>query len=139
MSRSGLTMKLVQKGLERGAAGRIAEGLAASGLIDERTMAEGLVETTLARRGAGKRMLVNRLRAKGIDGKTAGAAIEKITKESGYDATASALELARRKLRTMGDRLDAQAKQRRLYGLLARRGFEADVCREVVERVVGEG
>jgi regulatory protein len=138
MSRSMLTTKLLQRGLERGHAARIAEELCQSGLIDEKAFAESLVETTLARKGAGKRLMLNRIRSKGIDGRTAGAAVEKITSEAGYDATEAALNLARRKVRAMGDRLDVQAKQRRLYGLLARRGFDADVCRDVVARVAGE-
>jgi regulatory protein len=136
MSRTMLATKLVQRGLDRGAAGRIAEELSASGLIDERAFAESVVGTTLARKGAGKRLLLNRVRAKGIDSRTASAAVERVTGESNYDAMESALELARRKLRVMGDRLDAEAKQRRVYGLLARRGFDADVCRSVMERLL---
>ena len=30
-------------------------------------------------------------------------------------------------------------KPARLYGLLARRGFDAEVCREVVRKVLGPG
>ncbi|HVU62585.1 MAG TPA: RecX family transcriptional regulator, partial [Phycisphaerales bacterium] len=124
MSRSMLVGKLVQRGLERGAAARIAEELSARGLIDERAFAEGVVASTLARKGAGKRLLLNRVRAKGVDARTAGDVVEKVTGESGYDAMEAALELAGRKLRVMGERLDGQATRRRLQGLLARRGVE---------------
>ncbi len=136
MSRAMLSSKLRQRGLDQPAATRIAEDLAARGVIDERAFAEGLVESTLARKGAGKRLLTTRLRARGIDSRTAGQAVERVTTESGYDARASALELASRKLRTIRPGLAPDAKRRRLYGLLARRGFDADICREVVEQVL---
>lgn len=136
MSRAMLTNKLAQRGLARPAAARIAADLQAAGLIDEKSFAEGVVGSTIARKATGSRLLVNTLRAKGIEGKMAASAVEKVTRESDYDPRAAALDLARRKNRTMGTRLDAQARQRRLYGLLARRGFDSELCREVVETVI---
>jgi len=138
MSRSMLVSKLRQRGLEQGPATRIAEDLAARGVIDERAFAEGVVETTLARKGAGKRFLTTRLRSRGIDSRLADQAVDRVTAASGYDARAAALELARRKLRTMPERLDRDARRRRLYGLLARRGFDAEICRGVVEELLKE-
>jgi SOS response regulatory protein OraA/RecX len=54
------------------------------------------------------------------------------------DPLGPALDLARRKLRTMGGRVEEQAAARRIYSLLARRGFDPDVCRGVTNRVVGD-
>ncbi len=136
MSRVMLTTKLTQRGLPRPAAARIAADLQAAGLIDEKSFAEGVVGSTISRKATGTRLLVNTLRAKGIEGKMAAKAVEKVTREADYDPRAAALDLARRKHRTMGTRLDPQARQRRLYGLLARRGFDAELCREVVATVV---
>jgi regulatory protein len=136
MSKSMLSQKLAQRGLPRPDATRIAAELQTAGLIDEKRFAEGVVETTLARKATGTRLLVNTLRAKGIEGKMAAKAVDKVTQESDYNPREAALALARRKLRVMGTRLEPQAKQRRLYGLLARRGFDAELCREVVATVI---
>jgi SOS response regulatory protein OraA/RecX len=64
--------------------------------------------------------------------------VERIAAESGYDPRAAATDLARRKLRTLARKPDEQAKQRALYALLARRGFDSDLCRDVVRTVLGE-
>jgi regulatory protein len=136
MSRSMLTNKLTQRGLARPAATRIAADLEAAGLIDEKSYAEGVVGSTISRKATGTRLLVNTLRAKGIEGKMAAKAVEKVTRENEYDPRAAALDLARRKNRVMGARLDGPTRQRRLYGLLARRGFDAELCREIVETVI---
>lgn len=138
MSRAMLVTKLRQRGLDPGAAVRIAEDLAAKGMINEKVFAEAIAETTIARRGEGKRRIVNRLRTKGIAGRMAGEVVERVAGEAEYDERQAALDLARRKARSMSERVAPEAKARRLYGLLARRGFDADVCREVVRTVCGE-
>jgi len=135
MSRAMLINKLRQRFLPPALAARIAEDLVARGILNEKSFAEGLVETTISRKAAGKRLLVTRLRSKGIHQRLATDSVEKVTTESGYDAREAALDLARRKLRSMG-RLNPEQRQRRLYGLLARRGFDSDLCREIVDRLV---
>ncbi len=136
MTRSMLVTKLRIRGLESAQALRIAEEMAEKGMIDERRFAQGVVLSDIARRGKGKRMMVNRLRAKGIDARMAGEVVERVTEDEGYDPRAAALDLARRKARSM-QRLDREARQRRLYGVLARRGFDAELCRDVIRQVLG--
>lgn len=49
---------------------------------------------------------------------------------------AGALKLAQRKVRTLGTRVDKLAASRRVYALLARRGFDPETCREVTREAV---
>ena len=141
MSRAMLTTKLRQRGLAPNLSARIAEDLAAAGMIDEKRFAEGLAETTLARRAVGTRLLANKLRAKGINQRTAGEVADRVAMEIGYDPKAAATDLARRKLRSLSRRstpADPQSRQRALFSLLARRGFDSDLCRQVVRTVLAE-
>lgn len=161
VSRGGLIVKLQRKGRGRsgsrgeggGAAGidlatatRIADDLQAKGFLDDRRYAESVVAAELRRKPAGARLLEMKLRAKriepGVAREVVAAAIaEQRTnlRDRDEDPLAPALDLARRKLRTMdggGGRVDEQAAARRIYSLLARRGFDPDVCREVTRRAI---
>ena len=138
MSRVMLITKLRQRGLDSGPAARIAEELAAAGMIDEKRFAENVAEVALARRTHGTRRVALKLRAKGIDFRTAAQTVDRIAAESGYDARAVATDLARRKLRSLARKPDPDARQRALYSLLARRGFDSDLCRDVVRQVLSE-
>ena len=138
MSKSMLISKLRQRGLDSGPAGRIADELAASGIIDEKRFAEGIAEVTLARRVFGTRRVSLKLRAKGITSRTADEVVDRVAAESNYDQRAAALAIAQRKLRSLTRKPDPQARQRALYSLLARRGFDSELCREVTRTVLGE-
>lgn len=139
MTRSMLITKLRQRGLATAASDRIADELVASGMIDEKRFAEGLAETTIARRAFGTRRVSLKLRAKGITTRTADEVVDRVAAESNYDQRAAALAIARRKLRSLTRKPDPQARQRALYSLLARRGFDSELCREVTRTVLGEG
>lgn len=138
MSRSMLITKLRQRGLAPSASDRIADELVASGMIDEKRFAEGIAETTINRRAFGTRRVSLKLRAKGITTRTADEVVNRVAAESNYDQRAAALAIARRKLRSLTRKPDPQARQRALYSLLARRGFDSELCREVTRTVLGE-
>ncbi|MBC7879165.1 MAG: hypothetical protein H7Y59_18505, partial [Anaerolineales bacterium] len=38
-----------------------------------------------------------------------------------------------------GDKLTPDVKRRRLYGLLARRGYDSDICRKVIDKLMKPG
>lgn len=136
MSRQMLATKLRQRGLDQPAAVAIANDLAAKGLIDESKLAEHLVETEIARKPAGSRLLMAKLRQRGIDARTAKTAVDTATSSEDYNALEQALTLGRKKLRVMPQRLDTAARKRRLYAQLARRGFDADVCAKAVSKLI---
>ena len=77
-------------------------------------------------------MLREKLVRRGIDEKT----IDEKLRESraGSDPVADAMRLATKKLAAMCGH-DATTQRRRLWGLLARRGFEEDVVQTVIEKL----
>lgn len=138
MSRAMLITKLRTRGLPPAPCSRIADELVASGLINEERFAEGVAETTLARRAFGTRRVALKLRAKGINTRTAGEVVGRVARDTGYDDRAAALDIARRKARSLARKPDPKARQAALYALLARRGFDPEICREVTKTVLGE-
>lgn len=135
MSKRTLVAKLKRRGVDEPGAARIADDLASKGILDEAAFAEGVLHAELARKPAGKHLLSARLRARGVEDAVARKAVADAVADPSYDPRAGALELARRKLRTMSARLEPDAVRRRLYAALARRGFDPDVCRWAVDRV----
>jgi regulatory protein len=96
------------------------------GLVDDRSYAAGR-SASLARSGASRRAIAERLRAKGVDAETIRGALE------GASDLAAACALARR--RRLGPyRPEAQRRAFREKDLaaLARAGFPLDVVREVL-------
>jgi regulatory protein len=137
MSKKQLEMKLTRRGLERGRAQAVADELESRGVLNDAAFAHAAAAGELSRKPAGKSLLVNKLRSKGVDEKTARRAVEDVVKDREYDAMSGAMELAKRKMRSLA-RLEPAVAERRLYGQLARRGFEAEVCRAVVKSVLGK-
>jgi regulatory protein len=139
MSRRTLLFKLRQRGLDEVSAAAIADELAAKGILNEASFAEGVVHAELTRKPAGKHLLMARLRQRGVEDAAARKAVTRAVEDPSYDARAGALDLARRKRRTMSPRLEPEAVRRRLYAALARRGFDPDVCRWAIDRVERPG
>lgn len=103
------------------------------GLLDDAKLATRVAEG-LAGRKTGVRRIEQKLRASGVQEKVARSAAKKAA--SARDASADAEAFALTRLKRLPDKLDKQAKRRRLFGQLARRGFEMDIAREIVERLV---
>jgi regulatory protein len=106
------------------------------GLLDDRKLAESLVRKQMGAKPAGKRVLVAKLRQRGIPGATAEEAVKQGT--AGRDELADAVDLARRKARLFKAGEDPQVARRRLFAYLARRGFDGAICRAAVGRVTGD-
>ena len=132
VSRQRLIERLRRKGHAPEAAAAVADELAAKGLIDDAAFAATIAAS--ASRRAGKRLVESKLRARGIDRATAAKASTDAAKER--DALQDALALGRTRFKRMSDRLTPDAKRRRLYGLLARRGYDSDVCRQVIDTLM---
>lgn len=134
-SRGQIIDKLTQRGTPRPMAVRVAQELAEIGAIDDAAFADLAARSMVARRPAGKRLIEMKLRGKRLDGDVARTAAADAVR--GRDALADALEVARKHARSFPDKLDAAARQRRLLGALARRGFDPDVCFQAVKRTLG--
>jgi regulatory protein len=135
MSRHDLDYKL--KKLDYGQAVReqVLDRLTEMRFLDDEAYARALIDATMRRKPAGPQLLRQKLYQKGIDR----SLIERLVGEAtdAQDLAPGAVELARKKLRTM-QRLDLQTRKRRLYGLLARRGFNPDTISSVMAELGDE-
>lgn len=133
-SRREIIEKIVGKAFSRASGERVADEFGRAGLVDDARLACSIIASVRRRGGAGRRLLEEKLRARGIDRETAMRAIDEALASS--DPYSEALALARARAGRMGAGVDAAARSRRLYGLLARRGFSGEVCGRVVRDVV---
>jgi regulatory protein len=106
------------------------------GMIDDAAFAGTLVRDRVRLRPQGARRLASELRQKGVDEETARAAIRETMEGESTDER----ELARRaaeKWRARPGEEPAHAR-RRLHGYLARRGFDGEVIREILDEIVAD-
>ena len=102
------------------------------GLIDDRAYAEAFVTAKHRDRALGVTALRSELRRKGVDEVTVDAAVQSVDQEAERER-ARAL-ISRRVDAAMGN--GVPAARRRLVGLLARRGYSADIARQVVDEAL---
>ncbi len=133
-SREELRRRLDQAGLEAGEIDAALDDLEAVGLVDDEKFARELASQQLHRRGAGRRMATAALRRAGVD---LGLAEQVVDETAPGDEAARAEEVARSRLGRLG-RLDETTAYRRLLSFLQRRGYEGDVARSAVRRVLAE-
>jgi regulatory protein len=128
---------------------RLVEGAIARllelGMLDDRAFARAWVESRDRARPRGEVALRRELALKGIDRETVDAVLaersQAATAEAPGSGGAAADELAGEQLlkrnRTTLQRLaDPRVRRRRAYALLARNGFDPEVCRSVSARFV---
>jgi regulatory protein len=130
-SAAELARRLRMKGYEPEIGEEVIVRLRDLGMIDDAAFAGTLVRDRVRLKPQGARRLANELRAKGVDDETARAAIRETMDGEQTDER----ELARRaaeKWRPRAGEEPARAR-RRLHGYLARRGFDSDVIREVLD------
>lgn len=123
-----------------GAISRLAE----LGVLDDEAFARGLVESRDRARPRGERALRDELRLKGIDRTVVDEILgdrrelranDVENDDGGSPDRLAALRLIERHARTL-DRIDDPRKRReRAYALLARNGFDPDICREIAARL----
>ena len=132
--------RLAGAGYQRALVDGAIERLLELGMLDDRAFAEAWIASRDRARPRGERVLRQELLQTGIDrGLIDELLEERRTGEEG-EATEPDLEAARRLLERNARSLDrvADPRQRRAraYALLARNGFDPDVCREVAAEVV---
>jgi regulatory protein len=102
-------------------------------LIDDTAYAEAFVRSR-QRAGVAKRTVARELRAKGVAQTEADVALETIEPDQERE---TALQLASRRAARMTE-LPYEARRRRLYGLLARRGYPSETVLGVVDQVLAD-
>jgi regulatory protein len=111
--------------------------LTAAGYLDDAAFARHFAHSKLAGAGLSKRRLEQELGKRGVARDVAAPAIAEVFESEGVDESASIERVARKKLRSLGG-ADEVTRRRRLYGFLARRGYEPDEISRVL-RVIGAG
>lgn len=126
-----IRQRLHRRGCNPAAIDTVVGDLEALRLLDDRAFVRRWVESRRSRRPEGAPKISRDLVRRGIDP----ALIEEVLAEYGDDlgSGAEALTLLRRQ-QTRYRGLDPETARRRMYGLLARRGFDPDTVREAVTR-----
>lgn len=126
-----LTRKLARRGYgEEESNGTIAR-LESSGLLDDARYAEQYARSRIVNDSASPRRVVQLLVRHGVDRRVAEDAVGRVVQDEQLDPGASAQALALKKAATLTG-LEPAIQRRRLYGYLARRGFDLDDIRSAV-------
>lgn len=135
-SRAELEDKLVRAGFESRIVAAVLREFTASGLINDRALAERLVERTLNDAPADRPLLEARLRRKGVAESEADRAVDAALRTR--DQSADARDAAMLRLKRMSGlpALPARTIASRLAGYLARRGFGDDAAALAIERAL---
>lgn len=125
--------KLRQLGHEPAVIDQALERLAGLGLLDDERFGRALIREVMARKPAGPALLKQKLFQKGIRGALADRLIAEATPDADEQQAAATAFAAKRAAGMMS--LDRAVRERRLYGQLARRGFDPDTIRVAIEAV----
>ena len=126
---TALRHRLVRRGVHPDAAEAIVQELAAEGWVDDARLARSLVDQAIDQGKATKPALCPILAKHQIDPATSELVIAETLRMT--DQQHIATELARKRLATMTE-ADDVTRSRRLFGYLARRGFDEHVIREAM-------
>ncbi|MFL5618892.1 MAG: regulatory protein RecX [Gemmatimonadaceae bacterium] len=133
-SSSELARSLQRKGEEKPyvewALGRLKE----QGLIDDAAFARSFARAKVVDGKQSRRRVQQDLARKGVSRSLSDEAIDTVFEEEAVDQRAIVEEAARKKLRSLTG-LEPAVQRRRLYGFLARRGYEIDDIRSVLSAI----
>ncbi|WP_246078532.1 regulatory protein RecX [Modestobacter excelsi] len=131
-TRKQLAELLTKKDVPVEAANAVLDRFTEVGLIDDAAFAAAWVTSRQSGRGLARRALASELRAKGVDGEVAAAAVAEVDPQDEWD---SARRLVERKVPSMR-RLDRVTAERRLMGMLARKGYGGGLAGYVVREAL---
>jgi regulatory protein len=130
-----LRRKLIQKQYSAADADDAIRRLVDNGLLNDAKYAEQYVRSKMLSTGASERRLNQDLYRKGIKAEISRAAIANVIADEEIDTSVVIEQVARKKLAQLGD-LEPLVLRRRLFGFLARRGYDIDQIKAVVGRLV---
>lgn len=133
-SRAQLEQALRRKGCPPEVGSAVLDRMEEVGLVDDTAFAGMLVRSQQAGRGLARRALAQELRKKGVDDETAQAALDEVDPREEEERARS---LVAKRLRSMAG-LDPLVQTRRLAGMLARKGYGAELALRVVREAVRE-
>ena len=135
-SESELMEKLIGAGHDESLARAIVARLVELGALNDRALGEALIDEAKLRGPVAGARHREKLLKRGLPESLVDELSPESEGHSGPEATRDALLFARKKLGTMM-RLDRDTQRRRLWGLLARRGFEESLVESVIEKLLG--
>jgi regulatory protein len=124
-SSSELARSLQRKGEERPHVDWALERLKEQGLLDDAAFARSFARSKVVDGKQSRRRVQQDLARKGVARSLSDEAIDTVFEEEAVDQRALVEEAARKKLRSLAG-LEPAVQRRRLYGFLARRGYELD-------------
>jgi regulatory protein len=137
LSGAELAQRLTKRGVRPDLVAPVIQRLRRLGLLDDEELGRALIRETLAKKPAGPALLRAKLARRSLDSDLIERLLAEPATQSSSplaDAFALALGLARAQMNKMAS-VDRATQQRRLYGLLARRGFDEDTAQRVIETV----
>jgi regulatory protein len=133
-TRQQLDDLLAKRGIPDDVAELVLDRFGEVGLIDDAAFARAWVTSRQAGRGLARRALKAELRAKGVDGEVAEEAVALVDDQDEWDA---ARRLVQRRLPGLR-RVDRVTAERRLVGMLARKGYGSGLAAWVVREALDE-
>jgi regulatory protein len=133
-TRAQLAETLRRRGVPEQAAEAVLGRFTEVGLIDDAMFANAWVESRHHGRGLGRRALAAELNQRGVDRDDIQAAVAKLSPET---ELSTARALVERRLASTAS-LPAQARLRRLVGMLARKGYPAGLAYRVVREALDQ-
>jgi regulatory protein len=133
-SRRQLADAFERRGVPSDVAERVLDRFVEVGLLDDAEYARLVVHSQHVDRGLSGRALRFALRKRGIDGELAEAAVSELSAD---DVEGTARALVARKLRAMVG-LNRETRVRRVWGLLARKGYSPSLIARLVREMVDD-
>jgi regulatory protein len=127
-----LRRRLLLKGEPEPDVDATIERLTAAGLLNDAAYARAFVRSKVSSQGFSRRRLQLELAKRGVARDVAEAAIIEVLEDEGVDESANLERVARKKLRTLKG-MDVETQRRRLSGYLARRGYDVDAVRTLLQ------
>ena len=106
--------------------------LEASGILNDASFARQLTRSKAIGAGLSRRRIGQELAKRGVSREISDAAIDEVFEEEAIDEDASIERVARKKVRMLS-RVDDATRRRRLYGFLARRGYDSEDISRVIQ------
>ncbi|MFN8572696.1 MAG: regulatory protein RecX [Gemmatimonadaceae bacterium] len=129
-----LQRRLIRSGAGKSHVEDAVRRLTTLGYLNDTAFADALVRTKMIDGGASRRRVQQELFKKGVARDIADAALAQVAEQYGADEAAAALALARKRLRSLRN-LDGPTRRRRLYGFLARRGYDPGAVAAVMKEL----
>ena len=126
---------LIKKGEPPDDVDAAIERLRAAGVLDDANFARQLTRSKAVGGGHSRRRIQQELAKRGVARDVSDDAIEEVFEDEGVDESETIERAARKKLRTLAG-LDTATRKRRLYGFLARRGYNSDAIARVLRLVL---